>query len=186
MRDVKRFMDLAGAASALVVFSPLFLAIALAVRLSSPGPVFFRHQRVGRGGRAFTMLKFRSMRDGADREGPWSTAAGDPRITPLGRFIRKTSLDELPQLLNVLRGEMSLVGPRPDVPDQRGLYTAEEWELRHRLPPGLTGWAQATLRHQATLDARKDLDLRYVRQCSLRLDLRIVWLTLRHLMKGAG
>lgn len=186
MRDVKRFMDFAGAAAALVVFSPVFLAIALAVRLTSPGPVFFRQTRVGKGGRPFLMLKFRSMRDGADREGPWSTAAGDARITPMGRLIRRTSLDELPQLVNVLRGEMSLIGPRPDVPDQKTLYTDAEWECRHRVHPGLTGWAQATLRHEATLENRKALDLEYVRRCSLRLDLRILWLTLRHLTKLSG
>lgn len=186
MKDVKRLMDVAGATSMLVAFAPLMGLIGLAVRLTSPGPVFFRHRRVGREGVPFLMYKFRSMRDGADREGPWFTASGDARVTKLGAFLRRTSLDELPQLINVLRGEMSLVGPRPDVPDQQSLYTAEEWELRHRLPPGVTGWAQAALRHEATLEKRKAMDLEYIRRSSLRLDLQIVWLTIRHLMKASG
>ena len=186
MRDAKRFMDVAGAASVLILSTPLLLLIVLAIRLTSPGPVFFRQTRVGWRGRPFRMLKFRSMRDGADREGPWSTAAGDARITPIGKLLRRSSVDELPQLLNVLRGDMSLVGPRPDVPEQRSLYTEEEWECRHRVRPGLTGWAQATLRHQATLEGRKALDLEYVRRCSLRLDLWICWRTIHHLLSKGG
>lgn len=186
MGDVKRIMDVAGSACMLVVLAPLLGMLALAVRLSSPGPALFRQKRIGLRGRPFLMLKFRSMRDGADHEGPWTTAPGDPRITRLGRILRRTSLDELPQLINVLRGDMSIVGPRPDVPEQIGLYTSEEWEVRHRVRPGVTGWAQATLRHEATLEARKALDLDYVKRCSLRLDLHIVWLTLRHLMKLSG
>lgn len=186
MRDVKRLMDVAGAASMLVALAPLMALIALGVRLSSPGPVLFRQRRIGCGGIPFLMYKFRSMRDGADREGPWFTSSGDSRVTKVGLFLRRTSLDELPQLFNVLRGEMSLVGPRPDVPDQKGLYTPEEWDLRHRLPPGVTGWAQAALRHEATLEARKAMDLEYIRRSSLRLDLRIVWMTIRHLLKASG
>ncbi|MBI3857901.1 MAG: sugar transferase [Planctomycetes bacterium] len=186
MKDVKRLMDVAGAASLLAAFAPLLGIIAAIVRATSPGPVFFRQTRVGLRGRPFTMLKFRSMRDGADREGPWATAAGDLRITSVGRLLRRSSLDELPQLINVLRGDMSLIGPRPDVPEQRSLYTEAEWECRHRVRPGVTGWAQATLRHEATLETRKALDLEYVRRCSLRLDLKILWLTLRHLLKVSG
>jgi lipopolysaccharide/colanic/teichoic acid biosynthesis glycosyltransferase len=186
MTDRKRLMDVAGSGVLLIVLSPILLGVAITVALTSPGPVFFRHQRVGRRGRPFQMLKFRSMRDGADKQGPYYTEYNDSRITPVGKFIRRTSLDELPQLLNVLRGEMSLVGPRPDVPSQKSLYTEQEWELRHQVPPGITGWAQAELRDKATMEVRKALDLEYVRKCSLRLDLRIFWMTLRHLLMKSG
>jgi lipopolysaccharide/colanic/teichoic acid biosynthesis glycosyltransferase len=186
MTDRKRLMDVAGSVALLIVLGPVFLGVALAIALTSPGPVYFRHQRVGYRGRTFQMLKFRSMRQGADKEGPYFTEYNDSRITPIGKFLRRTSLDELPQLVNVLRGDMSLVGPRPDVPSQKSLYTEDEWTLRHQVRPGITGWAQAELRDRATLEVRKALDLEYVRRCSLRLDLRIFWMTLRHLLMKGG
>jgi lipopolysaccharide/colanic/teichoic acid biosynthesis glycosyltransferase len=120
------------------------------------------------------MYKFRSMVANAAALGPFNTSAGDPRLTRVGRFIRRTSLDELPQLLNVLRGDMSLVGPRPDVPVQRSLYNDADWALRCSVRPGITGLAQVVLRSEGTEDQRRELDLRYVRERSLWLDLRIL------------
>lgn len=178
---MKRAMDLLIAVPALVLLAPVLLAVALAVALESGFPVLFRQQRVGRGDREFPLYKFRSMVRDAAAVGPYYTAAGDPRITRVGRFIRRTSLDELPQLLNVLKGEMSVVGPRPDVPAQRALYTEADWRARCSVRPGITGLAQALLRSEATPQQRLDLDLRYVRERSLWLDLRILAWTLGRL-----
>jgi len=184
---MKRVMDIVIAALALLILSPLLLATAAAVALDSGFPVLFRQTRVGREGRTFGMLKFRSMVQDAAAIGPFHTAANDPRITRVGRFIRRTSLDELPQLLNVLRGDMSLVGPRPDVPAQRALYTPEDWQLRCSVRPGITGLAQAVLRSEATPEQRLDLDLRYVREHGLGLDLRILaWTVGRLAGKGSN
>jgi len=130
------------------------------------------------------MLKFRSMVRNAAALGSHQTAADDPRVTRVGRFIRRTSIDELPQLLNVLVGDMSLVGPRPDVPVQRSLYTDEQWTLRCSVRPGITGLAQALLRSAATPEQRLELDLRYARQRDLWLDLKIMAWTVK-LLGGA-
>ena len=178
---MKRLLDVLLAAIALVLLSPLLAATALAVLADSGRPVLFRQQRVGQGGRVFGMYKFRSMVRDAAARGPYHTSAGDPRITRVGRFIRRTSLDELPQLLNVLAGDMSLVGPRPDVPAQRALYTEADWAERCRVRPGITGLAQARLRSQATEAQRLALDLEYVRTHSLWLDLRILGWTVKRL-----
>lgn len=185
MAAIKRLADLVVAALLLLLLAPLLLLLALTVRLDSPGPVLFRQQRVGRGGVPFSMLKFRSMVVDAPRLGGYSTAAGDPRITRSGRWLRRFSLDELPQLINVLRGDMSLVGPRPDVPAQRANYSDAEWQQRHRVRPGITGLAQGTVRSHARPGERKALDLQYVREQSLVLDLKILLLTLRQLL-GKG
>ena len=182
MRDLKRILDVAAAAGLLLLLAPLFAVLSWIVRRSSPGPAFFRQQRVGLGLTPFLLLKFRSMCVDAPQKGSWSTAPDDPRITPVGRFLRRTSLDELPQLLNVLCGDMSLVGPRPDVPAQMSLYTDEERRLRHSVRPGLTGWAQVNGRNDVSIERRKELDLEYARRPSLRLDLRILYLTLRQLL----
>jgi lipopolysaccharide/colanic/teichoic acid biosynthesis glycosyltransferase len=171
---MKRAMDIVVAAFALLVLGPVLLATAAAVVLDDGFPVLFKQVRIGRGGRTFGMYKFRSMVKNAAAIGPFNTSADDPRITRTGRFIRRTSLDELPQLLNVLRGDMSLVGPRPDVPVQRSLYSDAEWELRCSVRPGITGLAQAVLRSQGSEEQRRDLDLRYVREHDLWLDLKII------------
>jgi len=171
---MKRVVDIVLSALALLLLSPVLLATAAAVAIDSGFPVFFRQVRVGRDGRTFGMFKFRSMVRDAAAIGPFNTAAGDPRITRVGRFIRRTSLDELPQLLNVLKGDMSLVGPRPDVPVQRSLYSDTDWALRCSVRPGITGLAQALLRSEGTEDDRRALDLRYVREGNLWLDLRIM------------
>lgn len=182
----KRLFDILVSACALLLVAPLFLVIAIAIRLDSPGPVFFRQTRVGRDGAPFGMYKFRSMVADAERLGGYSTARGDPRVTRSGRFLRRTSLDELPQLLNVLLGDMSLVGPRPDVPAQRKGYTEEEWLIRHRVRPGITGLAQATVRSEAKPGQRKALDLEYVTKASLWVDIKILCLTVwQVLIKGS-
>lgn len=145
----RRALDIVVAAAALVLLAPLLAAVAVAVRLSGPGPVLFRQPRVGEGGRLFVLVKFRSMAVGEG--GPQVTAATDPRVTPLGRWLRATSVDELPQLWHVLRGRMTLVGPRPETPGLAARYPAEaQWVLQHR--PGLTGPAQLALRDDTALD----------------------------------
>lgn len=175
---MKRAIDVLLSLMLLLLLSPVLLAAAAAVALESGLPVLFRQVRVGRGGREFAMFKFRSMVQDAAATGPWFTAGNDPRITRVGRFLRRSSIDELPQLLNVLKGDMSLVGPRPDVPAQRSLYSAADWAERCSVRPGLTGLAQALVRSEATPGERLALDLRYVRERSLWLDFRILWWTL--------
>lgn len=177
----KRALDIAISLAALMVLSPVLLATALAVMLESGLPVLFRQVRMGQGGREFDMYKFRSMVKDAAAIGPYHTSAHDPRITRVGRFIRRTSLDELPQLFNVLWGDMSLVGPRPDVPAQRALYVPADWDMRCSVRPGITGLAQAKLRSAATEPQRLALDLQYVRERGLWLDLRIILWTLGRL-----
>jgi len=182
---MKRTLDVLVALLVLVLASPLLAAVAAAVLLESGRPVLFRQIRVGLGGREFAMYKFRSMVRHASAIGSYATSADDPRITRVGRFIRRTSLDELPQLFNVLAGDMSLVGPRPDVPAQRALYTEPQWAQRCSVRPGITGLAQATLRSEATPEQRLALDLRYAREHSFWLDLQILGWTVRRL-SGKG
>jgi len=182
---MKRVMDVVLSLAALLLLSPLLLAVAVAIVLETGWPVLFHQVRVGQGGREFGIYKFRSMVKNAAAIGPYHTASGDARITKVGRFIRRTSLDELPQLLNEMKGDMSLVGPRPDVPAQRSLYTPEDWATRCSVRPGITGLAQALLRSEATPQQRLDLDLRYVREHSFAFDLKILWWTLARL-SGKG
>ena len=183
---MKRFLDVVAAVLVLALLWPVLLAIALAVKLDSRGPVLFRQIRIGRSGAQFEMLKFRSMVANAEQLGGYTTADGDPRITRVGRFIRRTSLDELPQILNVLRGDMSWVGPRPDVPAQRVNYSETEWCTRHRVRPGITGLAQATLRSWATPEQRKAMDLEYAEHPSLVLDFKILLMTVRQVTSRGG
>lgn len=183
---MKRVIDIVLSLITLVLLSPVMLVVAAAVYRFDRGPVFYAQRRVGLGGREFSMLKFRSMVLNADKIGGYATAAGDPRITPIGRFIRRTSLDELPQVLNVLAGDMSVVGPRPDVPEQRSLYTEAEWHERHTVRPGMTGLAQATVRSEATPEERKRLDLHYARNVSVLFDLKIIGLTFKQVFGKGG
>jgi lipopolysaccharide/colanic/teichoic acid biosynthesis glycosyltransferase len=195
-RAIKRAMDIVLASLALIALSPLLGLIALGVLVDSPGPVLFRQERVGKHGRSFVMLKFRTMI--ADRRqrnlGPPAGVAerrrthkspNDPRITAFGRFLRRSCLDELPQFWNVVRGSMSLVGPRPELPEIVACY--EPWQhSRHLAAPGITGWWQVNrdgvhLMHQAT-----ELDLFYLEHWSIGLDLRILARTLRIVLRGVG
>lgn len=174
----KRGFDIAFSAAVLLLAAPLMLVIALAIKLGSPGPVLFRQSRVGLNGRTFGMLKFRTMRvsSAAESDTAW-TRAGDPRCTMVGRFLRRSSLDELPQFLNVLRGEMSVVGPRPERPHFVHQFQQDiaEYHQRHRMKVGITGWAQVNgLRGDTSIRKRVEYDLHYQRHWSLGFDLRII------------
>jgi Undecaprenyl-phosphate glucose phosphotransferase len=180
-RVLKRGVDLAGSLAGLLVLWPLMLALAIGVKLSSPGPVLFRQKRMGLDGKVFEMLKFRSMRQDAEADcGPVWACEDDPRRTPLGAFMRRTSLDELPQLLNVLKGEMSLVGPRPERPEFIADFKTKvpRYMLRHKMKAGITGWAQIHgWRGNTSLERRIEHDLYYIENWSLGLDFKIMALT---------
>lgn len=206
---VKTSMDFMASLCGLAIISPLLVTLAVAVKLTSKGPIFFRQQRVGQYGRPFTFLKFRSMYmannhavhqdyvkkfiagahmagQSADGKAPTFKLTNDPRITPLGRFLRKTSLDELPQLINVLRGEMSLVGPRPPIP-----YEVEYYDIWHKrrflaVKPGITGLWQVNGRSRTTFDEMVRLDLQYAKYWSLALDIKILLQTPRAIFSGEG
>jgi lipopolysaccharide/colanic/teichoic acid biosynthesis glycosyltransferase len=210
-RKMKRLMDIVGSLLALILFSPLFLVIAAAVKLTSEGPVLFKQTRIGQWGEHFTFLKFRSMHvkqaanphkeyieklicknecaangGGAQKDAPVYKLTNDPRITSVGRFIRKTSLDELPQFINVLRGEMSLVGPRPPVP-----YEADIYDVWHRMrlvsvKPGITGLWQVMGRSSTNFDEMVRLDLKYVTDWSIWQDIKIILLTPWVIVTGKG
>jgi Undecaprenyl-phosphate glucose phosphotransferase len=181
---VKRAMDVALSAVGLVLVSPLLALIAVLVKLTSPGPIFYRQERCGLNGRTFHMLKFRSLRvDAEQKTGAVWAVKNDPRRTPLGAFLRKTSLDELPQLWNVLMGDMSLVGPRPERPVfiQQFSKTIPNYMARHCVKAGITGWAQVHgWRGNTSLRKRLQYDLYYITHWTPWLDLRILWMTLFH------
>jgi lipopolysaccharide/colanic/teichoic acid biosynthesis glycosyltransferase len=183
---IRRVVDVVVSALALVLSSPLLLAAMLAVRLESPGPVIYRQRRAGRGGKPFDVLKLRTMVDGAEHIGAGlAVNANDSRITRVGAFLRRSSLDELPNLLNVLRGEMTLIGPRPTLPAQVDQYT-ERQRGRLAVKPGITGWAQVNGRASLPWSERIELDLYYVEHRSLSLDLRILLRTPAMLLGGSG
>ena len=207
---LKRIIDITGAIAGLVLLAPLMLLAALAVGLTSRGPIIFKQTRVGQGGKPFTFYKFRSMAAGGDdrihrayvtdlidgKADPCESSGdtgqrlyklrSDPRITPVGRFIRKTSIDELPQLFNVLSGDMSLVGPRPPMPYEAKRY--QSWHLRRLLAakPGLTGLWQVEGRSKVSFDEMVRMDLRYIRDCSFNLDLRILAKTVKVVLRCEG
>jgi sugar transferase EpsL len=179
----KRLLDLGGALTGLVLLSPVLLATALAVRLRLGTPVLFRQTRPGLHGAPFELLKFRTMTDVRDADGRLLSDA--ERLTPLGRLLRSTSLDELPELLNVLRGEMSLVGPRPLLMDYLPHYTPEQ-ARRHEVRPGITGWAAVQGRNSTSWERRLQLDVWYVDHRSLGLDLKILLLTVVKVVRREG
>jgi lipopolysaccharide/colanic/teichoic acid biosynthesis glycosyltransferase len=181
-----RAFDLVLAAVLLVLLSPLLLAAAIAIKLGSPGPVLYRQRRVGRGGREFEMLKLRTMVLGSDPVGVGKVVTrDDPRVTRAGRFLRRTSLDEVPNLLNVLRGEMAVVGPRPTIPAQVDDYTPRQ-RRRHQVRPGITGWAQVQGRAGIPWAERIELDVWYVDRRGPLLDLHILAKTGWLLVTGHG
>jgi exopolysaccharide biosynthesis polyprenyl glycosylphosphotransferase len=195
-RVFKRMFDIAASTLLLVALSPLMLLIALLIKLDSPGPVFFLQERIGEQGRRFKMIKFRSMYQDAERR--WHEVAkrdeqgnlihkmeDDPRVTRIGRRLRRTSLDELPQLINVLRGEMSLVGPRPEMPYIAAEYQPWQWQ-RFRVPPGITGWWQVNGRSDKPMHMHTEDDLYYIQNYSFWLDLRILFKTLIVVWRGQG
>lgn len=182
----KRLFDLGFSAVAIFLLSPLLVGAAMAVWWLAGRPILFCQDRVGQDGKEFKMYKFRSMVNNASSIGPYHTEIGDFRITPVGRFLRRTSLDELPQLFNVLLGDMSLVGPRPDLPEQKKLYSNREWATRCSVKPGITGLAQATIRSDCTFEERKVLDLEYAENHTLFLDFKILNLTLLQIIQPKG
>lgn len=183
---VKRALDALAAASLLLLLFPLFLIIAILIKLDSRGPVFFRQERVGLNGRLFKVIKFRTMIDNAEKLGSGiMTDKEDPRITRVGRYLRKASIDEIPQLINVLRGEMSLVGPRP-APVGHYARFSESDKKRLAVRPGITGWAQVNGRNNLTWPERIQKDIWYVENYSLLLDLKIMLRTLKCVVLSEG
>jgi exopolysaccharide biosynthesis polyprenyl glycosylphosphotransferase len=196
LRWGKRAIDLIGALFALAVLSPLMLLVTLLIKLESRGPVLYRSSRIGKNGRAFTFLKFRSMVDGADRarkqlthlnevDGPVFKISRDPRVTRVGRLLRITSIDEIPQFLNVLKGEMSLVGPRPPIPEEVEQY--EPWQLRRLdVKPGITCLWQISGRSTLSFREWMRLDLEYIKHRSFWLDVRILLRTIPAVLSREG
>jgi exopolysaccharide biosynthesis polyprenyl glycosylphosphotransferase len=194
----KRVFDIVVAAVALLFFMPLLIAIAIAIKFTSPGPVLFCQNRYGHGNRFFRIYKFRTMRtDACDARGVRQAVQGDSRITPIGRFLRKSSLDEIPQLINVIKGDMSLVGPRPHVPGMLAAQLPYEdlvpyYFQRHSARPGITGLAQVSGCRGSTVEpnraiSRIDYDLDYIEKWSLRMDIMIIVRTIRkEFLSGSG
>jgi len=179
----KRLFDIAIASLAVVLLLPIVLLLAAAIRCCMGSPVLFRQVRPGKNGRPFTLLKFRTMSDARNPDG--TTQPDEERLTPLGRILRRTSLDELPQLWNVLRGDMSLVGPRPLLMQYLDRYTPEQ-ARRLEVKPGITGWAQINGRNAISWDEKFALDVWYVDHRSLQLDLRILWKTFVKVLRREG
>jgi undecaprenyl phosphate N,N'-diacetylbacillosamine 1-phosphate transferase len=185
----KRALDLFLCVIALPLVLPVLAVCSIAVRLTSEGPVLFRQKRLGKDGHIFEMLKFRSMYVNApdlrNPDGSTWNGADDPRVTRAGNWLRRTSLDELPQILNILRGEMSIVGPRPDVPDALRRYRPQD-RARLSVKPGVTGWAQVHGRNSLPWEVRRDYDLKYAAKASMRLDLQIILRTIPMVLIGTG
>ena len=196
---IKRMIDILGSGFGLVILSPVFLWVALKIKLDDGGPIFYKGRRVGKGGKLFEMYKFRTMVIGADKLGGPSTAADDPRLTGIGLFLKKYQLDELPQLINVFKGKMSLVGPRPEVEMYVDMMTAEQKNAILSVSPGMTDYASLWNFHESEiLKGAKDpeiayqklirpkklaLQMRYVKECSLWVDIKIIFLTIFKIFK---
>lgn len=178
----KYLFDLIASVFGLIIISPVFLAVSCAIVIDDPGPVFFKQKRIGKDGKIFEIIKFRTMVQNAEKigDGLVVQTEDDPRITKVGRLLRKTSLDELPQLLNIIKGEMSLIGPRPPVtyhPYNGYEKYPEKAKLRFKMRPGITGLAQVEKRNSATWDERIEIDVKYVENFSLLLDIKIFFKT---------
>ncbi len=182
-RFFKRGFDFVAALLALIIFSPVFILILILLLIANEGKAFFVQARPGKNERVFKILKFKSMNDkkGADGE----LLPDGERITPVGGFVRSTSLDELPQLINVLKGDLSLIGPRPLLIQYLPLYSDEQ-RRRHEIRPGITGWAQVNGRNSISWQKKFELDVWYVDNCSFLLDLKIIWLTVLKVIKRDG
>ncbi|QXH52906.1 sugar transferase [Pseudomonas fakonensis] len=180
---MKRLFDVVAASLGLLALSPVMLVVALLIRRRLGSPVLFTQVRPGLGGKPFKMVKFRTMRDAVDSQG--NALPDDQRMTPFGSFLRATSLDELPELWNVIKGEMSLVGPRPLLMEYLPLYSAEQYR-RHEVRPGVTGWAQINGRNALSWEDKFKLDVWYVANRSFWLDLKIIFLTLKKVVRRDG
>lgn len=188
---IKRLVDLVGSAMGLVLTLPLFLLVAVLIKLDSQGPVFYRQVRVGLRGQPYMIWKFRSMSHDAEKGGPRWAQEADPRISRVGKWLRKLRIDELPQFINVLKGEMSLVGPRPERPVfvQELRERIPYYDIRHTVRPGITGWAQTQFRYGASAEdshMKLQFDLYYVKNLSFRLDMRVLVETIRVVLLGEG
>lgn len=188
---MKRLCDLIIAGTILIPALPVMLISAIIIKIESRGPVFFMQERIGKGGEPFKIIKFRSMRSDAEKEGPQWAKEGDNRVTPFGNFMRKTRIDELPQLVNILRGDMSFIGPRPERQHFIDMLEKEIpfYNLRHIIKPGLTGWAQVNYRYGASVqDAYEKLqyDLYYIKNYSVLLDVLIIFMTAKTVLFGKG
>lgn len=179
----KRFIDISASLCALILLAPVMAIVAWNIRKKLGSPVLFRQVRPGRDGKPFEMVKFRTMRDAVDSDG--HPLADSERMTPFGSFLRASSLDELPELWNVLKGEMSLVGPRPLLMEYLPLYSAEQ-NRRHEVRPGVTGWAQVNGRNALSWDEKFKLDVWYVENQSFRLDLKIIFMTVKKVVVKEG
>lgn len=193
---IKRFFDICLSTAALVVLSPLLLVIAILIYLEDKGPVIYSQTRVGKDGRAFKLYKFRSMCVDADerlrdlqklneRDGPVFKIRDDPRVTKVGKFIRKTCIDELPQLVNIIKGDMSIVGPRPPLPNEVEQYNSYQ-KQRLLVVPGLTCYWQIQKGEETTFDEWVELDLKYIKERSILLDFRLILLTFKVILSGKG
>ena len=178
---MKRTIDVVGSLFGLIILAIPMLIVALIIKITSPGPLIFKQERIGLHNKAFQMYKFRSMRvqDASEEKKAWTTK-NDPRVTPIGKFMRKTNIDELPQLFNVLKGDMSLIGPRPERPFFVDKFKEEipRYMIKHQVRPGMTGWAQVNgLRGDTSIRKRIELDLFYIENWSVSFDIRILFLT---------
>lgn len=193
---IKRFFDICLSSAALVVLSPLLLVIAILIYLEDKGPVIYSQTRIGKDGRAFKLYKFRSMCVDADeklkdlqklneRDGPVFKIKNDPRVTKVGKFIRKTCIDELPQLVNIIKGDMSIVGPRPPLPNEVEQYNSYQ-KQRLLVVPGLTCYWQIQKGEETTFDEWVELDLKYIKERSILLDFRLILLTFKVILSGKG
>ena len=189
--SIKRVIDIMASALALIVLLPFLLVIAVLVKLSSPGPIFFTQERIGKYGEPFKIIKFRTMVNDAERNGPQLSSASDSRITPIGRFLRKTRIDEFPQFINVLKGEMALVGPRPERQFYIDQITQEAPHYKHlqKVRPGITSWGQVKYGYAenvAEMVQRLKYDLLYIENMSLAVDIKILLYTILIVLRGEG
>ena len=186
-KSVKRVFDFVIALGALICLSPVMLVVAIIIKITSPGPVIFKQQRIGKDGKVFEIYKFRSMCVGAENKGSGVySGKGDTRVTPIGKFIRATSIDELPQFINILKGEMSFVGPRPPLTYHPWDYSEySDFQLRmFEVRPGITGWAQVNGRKGVEWNQRIELNIWYVDNVSLFLDIKIIFMTIFKVLKN--
>ena len=190
-KSTKRVLDILFSTIAMILLLPIYLFLAITVKYSSKGPILFKQKRIGRYGKAFNIYKFRSMIDNAEKDGPQLSSATDPRITPIGKFMRKSRLDEIPQFLNVLKGEMSIVGPRPERQffiDQI-MEKAPHYRHLEKVKPGITSWGQVKYGYAENVEemvSRLKYDVLYVENMSLSLDFKIMFYTIIIILKGSG
>ncbi|MGL5417354.1 MAG: sugar transferase [Clostridium sp.] len=183
---MKRAFDLISSLIAFIVFSPIFLVIAIIIKLTSPGPIFFKQRRIGKDNVEFNILKFRTMRIDTPNVATHLLENPEQYITGIGKFMRKTSLDELPQLINIIKGEMSVVGPRPALYNQYDLRDMRTGKQIHKLMPGLTGWAQINGRDEIPLKDKVELDRYYLEKKSFIFDIKIIFMTVFSVLRSDG